>query len=327
MDAYGQFSLIVDPQDRNQRLDTFIAGRLAPLSRSQITTLIQDGHVRVDDALRKPGCKVKPGDVVVVHVPPPVSTTLTPEAIRLDILHEDDSLIVINKPAGMVVHPAAGHWTGTLVNALLHHCPDLLAIGGEKRPGIVHRLDKDTTGVLVVAKNDPVHQALADQFKMRQVQKNYLAIVRGRVQAATGQIDLPVGRHPVERKKMSTISRHGRPALTLWRVVERFAYATLLEIDLKTGRTHQIRVHCAAMGHPVLGDEMYGRQKIPAVGSRDSNGLRGLLVAVQRQLLHAARIVFTHPVTGRPLAVEAPLPADMAAFLEKSRLLSANTAL
>jgi 23S rRNA pseudouridine1911/1915/1917 synthase len=327
MDAYGQFSLIVDPQDRNQRLDAFIAGRLTQISRSRITTLIQEGLVRVDDAPRKPGYKVKPGDVVVGNVPPPVSTTLTPEAIRLDIIHEDDFLIVINKPAGMVVHPAAGHWTGTLVNALLHHCPDMLAIGGEKRPGIVHRLDKDTSGVLVVAKNDPVHQALADQFKRRQVQKNYLAIVRGRIPVETGQVDLPVGRHPVERKKMSTISRHGRPALTLWRVVERFAHATLLEIDLKTGRTHQIRVHCAAMGHPVLGDKVYGRQKNVALGSRGSSGSRALLASVQRQLLHAARIAFTHPVTGRPLALEAPLPGDMAAFLEKSRLLSATTAL
>jgi 23S rRNA pseudouridine1911/1915/1917 synthase len=228
---------------------------------------------------------------------------------------------VINKPAGMVVHPAAGHSTGTLVHGILYHCPDLEGIGAEKRPGIVHRLDKDTSGLLVVAKNARAHHDLSRQFKARSILKHYLALVAGYPKTAGGRIDLPVGRHPVERKKMSTRSTRGREALTLWHVRERLAGATLLDIELKTGRTHQIRVHCQAMGFPIVGDPVYGRKGAIKQMTAGNADLQAALKNAKRQMLHAHRLGFNHPVDGKALSFEAPLPEDMASLLDQLRSL------
>ena len=313
------FVCTVESSEAGQRLDTFIGDRLSFCSRSHAALLIRQGFIRVNGLGCKPGHRVKFNESITVQIPAPAPVDLVAEPLPLDILYEDAELIVINKPAGMVVHPAAGHATGTLVHGILYHCPDLEGIGAEKRPGIVHRLDKDTSGILVVAKNARAHQHLSGQFKARSVQKQYLALVLGSPKAAQGRIDLPVGRHPMERKKMSTRSRRGREALTLWQVRERFVGATLLDIDLKTGRTHQIRVHCQATGFPILGDPVYGRKGAVKRMSAGNAMLQAALKNAERQMLHAYRIAFQHPVDGRALSVEAPLPEDMADLLEQLR--------
>ncbi len=300
------------------RFDAYLARHLEGQSRSHAAMLIRDGAVRIADAVRKPGYKVKPGEHIVGRLPEPTPVDLAPQALPLDILFEDSDLIVINKPAGMVVHPAAGHATGTLVNALLYHCPDLGGIGGELRPGIVHRLDKDTTGVLVAAKNAQAHWALSHQFKERQIQKRYLALVVGSPSASSGRIDLPVGRHAVERKKMAVVNS-GREALTLWQVQEQFTDMALLSLELKTGRTHQIRVHCQAIGHPLVGDPLYGRPKAMTRWAADHPSLAPVLKLVRRQMLHAAFIAFSHPASGKQLAFTAPLPEDMSSLIDHLR--------
>jgi len=227
-------------------------------------------------------------------------------------------MVVINKQPGLVVHPAPGHTSGTLVNALLYHCSALGGIGGKIRPGIVHRLDKDTSGVLVAAKNDAAHLQLARQFKSREVQKRYLAMVHGRVKEDRGSVVLSIGRHPVDRKKMSTRSRKARGAETRWKVRERLDGVTLLELDLKTGRTHQIRVHCAAIGHPVVGDSVYGGRRRLDLSGKGQNG--SLPIKVARQMLHARWLQLAHPVTEALMSFEAPLPADMAGLIEVLRI-------
>jgi 23S rRNA pseudouridine1911/1915/1917 synthase len=244
------------------------------------------------------------------------------EPLPLDILYEDPHLLVVNKAAGLVVHPAAGHASGTLVHGILYHCPDLEGIGAEKRPGIVHRLDKDTSGIMVVAKNARAHDDLSRQFKARSIEKHYLALVVGSPKADNGRIDLPIGRHPVERKKMSARSRRGREALTLWQVRERFIGATLIDVELKTGRTHQIRVHCQAMGFPILGDPIYGRKGAAKQITAGNPAWQAVFQSAARQMLHAHRLGFKHPADDRPLSFEAPLPADMADLLEKLRGLN-----
>ncbi|MDD5713004.1 MAG: RluA family pseudouridine synthase, partial [Smithellaceae bacterium] len=249
------------------------------------------------------------GDVVVFSVPAPAASDLVAQDIPLSIIYEDASLLVIDKPAGIVVHPAPGHPEGTIVNAILHHCDDLCGIGGVQRPGIVHRLDKDTSGLLVVAKTDQAHRSLTEQFKSHQVRKTYLTLVVGDPREDDGVIDLPVGRHPVDRKKMSTLSRRGREALSRWRVKERFGRVSLLEVDIETGRTHQIRVHLSAAGYPVVGDSVYGGTK-RAAGIEDV-AARNRLKAFKRQALHAARLGFSHPVSGKELSFVSPLPEDM----------------
>jgi 23S rRNA pseudouridine1911/1915/1917 synthase len=246
---------------------------------------------------------------------------IVPEPIPLDIIFEDDDLIIINKPAGLVVHPAAGHPTGTVVNGLLHHCPSLEGIGGEQRPGIVHRLDKDTSGLLIVAKSQPAHIRLSDQFKQRRIGKIYWALVEGRPQNSRGRIELPIGRHPSDRKKMSTRSSNGRDAVTLWRVKEQFPEATLLEVDLKTGRTHQVRVHCQAMGHPVVGDPVYGRRSRSGSSAKESSNFLEIVHTARRQMLHARQLIFNHPGHGRSLTFEAPLPDDMQLILDRLRMM------
>ena len=299
-----------------QRLDQFLADSLPELSRSQIKKLIEDGLILCDGERVKAGNKLRGGETVQVEIPSPEPIEALPEDIPLDILYEDSSLIVINKPAGMVVHPAPGHSSGTLVNALLYHCRDLSGIGGCLRPGIVHRLDKDTSGVMVVSKDDEAHQGLAEQFKEHSISRKYVAFVFGQVQNNTGTVDKPIGRHPQERKKMSGASRSGRRAVTHWQVLQRFDKdrLTCVELTLETGRTHQIRVHLSEMNLPVVGDPVYGgHKKSNAIGDAR---LRSLVQGLKRQALHARHLGFRHPVTGAWLEFESPLPQDMADILE-----------
>jgi 23S rRNA pseudouridine1911/1915/1917 synthase len=310
--------IAVEAAQAGRRLDRLTAELLPDCSRAYATRLIRSGDVRINGHPCKPAYRVNAGDILTAAKPVPEPVRYGPEPIPLDIIYEDSALIVLNKPAGLVVHPAPGHPRGTLVNGLLHHCPELMAREDAHRPGIVHRLDKDTSGIMVVAKNRAAHEALSRQFKQRTVTKRYLAIVRGCPPAAAGRITHPIGRHPTARKQMSTVTRKARPAETHWQCQEQFAAAALLALDLKTGRTHQIRVHCAAMHHPIIGDPVYGgRRKITA-------GARGPArpsppSAAPRQMLHAWRLAFDHPVDGRRLEFEAPLPQDMQTLLRRLR--------
>jgi len=284
-----------------ERLDVFVARRLPQLTRSRVRRLIDGGFVTVDGALAaKAGVKLEAGQRVQVTLPPPEPTELEPEPMPLRIVYEDDDLLVVDKPAGLAVHPSPGHSSHTLVNAVLAHCPGLSAIGGEGRPGIVHRLDKDTSGLIIVAKNDAAHLSLARQLKERQVEKTYLALVEGRVEPGEGVIDAPIARHPRHRKKMAVVAG-GREACTRYRVLREVGGRSLVEARPETGRTHQIRVHFASIGHPIVGDAVYGR------GRRES--------PVRRQFLHAQRLAFRHPRTGERLELEAPLAEDLAEAL------------
>jgi 23S rRNA pseudouridine1911/1915/1917 synthase len=311
MSSHGPFSFSVLNDHAGDRLDNVIALQVAGCSRSMAANFIREGLIRVRDEIKKPGYRVKAGDNISGRIPAPEPIACEPEAITLCILHEDDDILVISKPAGMVVHPAPGHFSGTLVNAVLYHCPNLEGIGGKIRPGIVHRLDKDTSGILVVAKTAAAQAHLGAQFKDRTLQKTYLALVSGKMKTTSGVIDLPIGRHPVDRKKMSVLSKRNRDARTLWRVKELFDAASFLEIEIKTGRTHQIRVHCASMQHPVVGDAVYG--------CRNSGMRPGVLKTVPRQMLHAWRMAFTHPATGERIHLEAPIPEDMLQVLSVLR--------
>jgi 23S rRNA pseudouridine1911/1915/1917 synthase len=315
MHDQSAFKIHVEPADSGKRLDLYIAALIPDCSRSVATTLIRNGNIRVQGAVKKPGYRVKTGDEVHGHIPPPSPILSKPEPISIDILFEDDHIIVVNKQPGLVVHPSPGHYSGTLVNGLLYHCPLIEGIGTALRPGIVHRLDKDTSGVLVVAKNDKAHQHLAKLFKARQVQKKYLALVYGAMESDSGAISLPIGRHPVDRKKMSTKSRKTRVAETTWRIKERFETASLIELDLKTGRTHQIRVHCAAIHHPVIGDPVYGRRN---ARENVAHG-QGLFGSIKRQMLHSRLLKFVHPATQETVCFEAPLPSDMQGVVEALR--------
>lgn len=298
----------VEETEQGLRLDVFLTQRDGSLSRSQAKRLIEDGSVLIDGKPARASHRLKSGESVLVRKPPPAPSGIVPEEIPLDILYEDDAILVVDKPAGMVVHPAAGNPRGTLVNALQFHCGSLSAVGGVMRPGIVHRLDKGTSGLMVVAKSDEAHQRLSEQFKKRQVSKLYTALVHGSPKQDEGAVDAAVGRHPVERKKMSTASRRGKPALTRWRVLERYGAFTLLEARIETGRTHQIRVHLGSLGHPVAGDSVYGGSKRVI----EPPALRAVLKKLARQALHASRLSFRHPVTGREMTFESPLPEDMA---------------
>jgi len=287
----------VVPGKQGMRLDVFLADSVSGISRSYAQKLIKDGAVSVNTAPEKASYRVRAGDTVCVALPAPIPDIVLPERIPLDILFEDEHLIVINKPRGMVVHPAPGHSRGTLVNALLEHCHDLSGIQGTLRPGIVHRLDKDTSGVMVVAKSDVAHLSLAKQIKDRTVTKTYLAIVKGNFREDVITVDLPIGRHAADRKKMAVNALKGRQATTVFSVLERFGGHTLLSCHLLTGRTHQIRVHLAYIGHPVIGDLKYGK------GSED--------FPITGQALHSAALKFVHPIDGRQLGFTAPLPQDM----------------
>jgi 23S rRNA pseudouridine1911/1915/1917 synthase len=303
---------VATPRDAGQRLDHFLARRLPQLSRSQIQRLIRQGRVQIDGARPKPSLVVWDGLSADVSVPPPEPLDLVPEALPLSILHDDESLVVIDKPAGMVVHPAAGHRHGTIVHALLHHVGGLSGVGGRERPGIVHRLDRGTSGVMIIAKTDLAHRALTQQFHDREVEKEYLALVWGKVSAGLA-IEKPIGRHPSHRQKMSTRSRRGRTAITRVVDAEPLAGVTLIRVAIATGRTHQIRVHLADAGHPVAGDSLYGgvRRRLPprlaAIGR------------LERPFLHAARLQFVHPESSRRMTFEAPLPRELAGVLAALR--------
>jgi 23S rRNA pseudouridine1911/1915/1917 synthase len=281
-----------------ERLDVFVARRLPGLTRSRVRRLIDEGLVSVDGRLPgKAGVKLEAGQRVQVTLPPPEPTKLEPEPIPLRIVYEDGDLLVVDKPAGLPVHPSPGHSRHTLVNAVLAHCPDLSGIGGEGRPGIVHRLDKDTSGLVIVAKHDDAHLSLARQLKERRVEKAYLALVEGRIEPPEGVIEAPIGRHPRHRKRMAVVEG-GRDARTRYRLLREVDGRSLVEVRPETGRTHQIRVHFAAIGHPVVGDPVYGRRRSAPPGLR-------------RQFLHAQRLAFRHPRTGDRLELEAPLAEDL----------------
>ena len=269
----------------------------------------------------RPSLRLKEADQVVVEVPPRRASPLEPEARPLTIVHEDDALLVLDKPAGLVVHPGAGVQSGTLVHALLHHVPAIATVGGEGRPGIVHRLDKDTSGLLVVAKTEEAYLALVEAMRERRVTRVYHALVWGDPGPNHGLIDLPIGRDPKDRKRMAVVRQGGRPSRTHWKVIERFGLATLVEVRLETGRTHQIRVHLAAVRHPVLGDPIYGGRVRKSLSLRPSERslADALLRAMRRQALHAASLEFTHPVSGGPLRFESPIPEDLARALELLR--------
>ena len=287
--------LTVAEEESGIRIDKFVSDRLAEYTRSHIQKLTENGGVLVLDVPVKASYKVKAGDVVTVEIPAAVNIDILPEDIPLSIVYEDDDMLVVDKPQGMVVHPAVGNYTGTLVNALLAHCPESLSgINGEKRPGILHRIDKDTSGLLLVAKNDMAHQHLAAQIKEHSLTRAYQALVHGRFKMEKGEINLPIGRHPIDRKKMAVTFRNSREAVTRFRVMEEIGSYSLVECMLKTGRTHQIRVHMAHLGHPVAGDPVYGVKKEPF----PSNG----------QLLHAYKVGFIHPRSKAYMEFESPLP-------------------
>ena len=285
----GPFSLRVESFAAGVRLDTFLGTHLPQCSRSHATQLIRRGHIRVNAALKKPSYRIRTGDRIEGELPPPERVCIDPQPMPLHILYEDHTIIVINKSPSLVVHPAPGHHSDTLVNGLLHHCVDLAPIVGKIRPGIVHRLDKDTSGTIIVAKNATALQNLTGQFKARTVAKTYLALVYGTMPGKNGQIDLPIGRHPTERKRMSVHSRRPREALTLWQVQADYDSCSLLEVAIKTGRTHQIRVHVAAIQHPVIGDALYGG-RVGGQYQRQNPRLKRLVSRVERQLLHAWRL-------------------------------------
>jgi len=285
--------LKIEQGETGQRIDAWAAGRVEGLTRTHAQKLIEEGQITVNGQRVKPSYRLKPGDQVRVVIPPPAALEVKAQAIPLDVIYEDADLLVVNKPAGMVVHPAHGNYEGTLVNALLAHCRDLSGIGGVMRPGIVHRLDKDTSGLLVVAKNDLAHTALALQIKERKAKRRYLALVHGRLLPRQGKVEAPIGRHPADRKRMA-VAEGGKPAVTYYRVLKEWKAFSLIEAALETGRTHQIRVHMAYIGHPVVGDRTYAAR-------RPHLGLPG-------QALHAWQLEFWHPRSGEHLRFFAPLP-------------------
>jgi 23S rRNA pseudouridine1911/1915/1917 synthase len=306
----GAYSFTVLPEQACHRVDHFLSQQELGLSRSRIQKLIEAGQVRVNEVpIGKASQLLRPGEVIDIIVPEPVESKVLPEKIPLDIVFEDDSIIVVNKPAGMVVHPAAGNYSGTLVNALLYHCRFLSGIGGVTRPGIVHRLDKDTSGLLVVAKTDSAHLSLSEQIKSRSVKRIYKALVYGIPRQAEGDIETRIGRHLVDRKKMSTRTKRGRIAITHYRVEEYFPQVALLEISLQTGRTHQIRVHFSYLGHPVVGDPVYGYKHPPSSMKRFPL-LYQAVAQMKRLALHAQTLGFTHPEQKRFLEFTSPLPPD-----------------
>jgi 23S rRNA pseudouridine1911/1915/1917 synthase len=293
--------------DQLQRLDKFLVSCLPEYSRSRLQGLIKDGFVRVDgDIAYKTGQKLDKGTVVEVRIPPPEPSALTPESIPLEIIFEDEEVMVINKPAGMVVHPAAGHSSGTLVHAAIAHAPEIEGIGGVRRPGVVHRLDKNTSGVIIFAKNDAAHRWLQDQFRSRRVEKTYLALVDGKPPTSRGRIEAPIGRDPHHRKYMAiVVPGKGREAISEYNTLESYPEHTLLEVHPVTGRTHQIRLHMNFLGCPVVGDSTYGQQKSS--------------LPIKRHFLHASRIRIALPADSEPHTFEAPLPAELESLLESLR--------
>ena len=292
------------PENAGQRLDSFLAAHLDGISRSAAARLLEEGCVLCDGRVPGKSLRLTGGEEISVTLPQPEDTELIPQDIPLDVVYEDADVIVINKPTGLVVHPAPGHPDGTLVNALLYHCGDSLSgIGGEKRPGIVHRIDRDTSGLIIAAKNDRAHQALAAQLADHTLARTYECLVTGNLREEGGTVDAPIGRHPTDRKKMAVTEKNSRRAVTHWEVIARYPGVTHVRCRLETGRTHQIRVHMAYLGHPILGDTVYGAKKaVP--------GLTG-------QCLHAVGLRFLHPSTGEAVELSCPLPEEFQAYLRK----------
>lgn len=320
MGAEGDRIEIVVQEDSAQRLDSYLAERL-DLSRSRIEQLIGAGQVKVNGVTPRKRDVPRGGDVIVVELPPPEPSHVLPEAIPLEIVFEDEDLAVVNKPAGMVVHPAPGHRSGTMVNALLHQVRDLSGIGGVVRPGIVHRLDRDTSGLMIVAKHDRAHAELSSALRSRQIHRRYLAAAWGHLNQPTVTVDAPIGRHPTQRKRMAVVEG-GRRAVTHFRLLERWRAADFLEAELETGRTHQIRVHLLHIGHPVVGDATYGAGRERGFSGAARSWAVALAKRTPRQFLHAHRLGFRHPRTGEPLEFEAPLPADLRAVADWARSTS-----
>lgn len=308
-----EYSFIVEPSDDFRRVDLYLQAKIGSISRTHVQKLIADGHVTVNDAEVRGSYKPRVGDEIEAVVPDPKEFHLDPEDIPLDIVHEDDEIIVINKPAGLVVHPAPGHWTGTLVNALLHHVKDFKGISGQTRPGLVHRLDMSTSGLLVVAKSDRSLNLLADEMKERRIMRKYIAYVWGQMPDDEGKIDAPIGRSRKDRKKM-TVTNHGsREAVTKYRVIERYLFSNKLEMQLQTGRTHQIRVHLSHIGHPVIGDPDYGGREKALSGIFDQYRklASDVLSAIDRQALHAYKLSFRHPISNLEMTFESELTEDI----------------
>jgi 23S rRNA pseudouridine1911/1915/1917 synthase len=308
----------VDEAGDGERLDAHVARCLPELSRTRVAQLVADGRVRLNGQPPRKSERLAEGDILEVELPPPVPSTVEPEPIPLTVVYEDGDLLVVDKPAGLVVHPAPGHPSGTLVNALLHHVDDLSGIGGVKRPGIVHRLDKDTSGLMIVAKHDRAHRRLSSALKHRHVHRSYLTACWGHLEEDRISVEAPVGRSSRDRKRMAVVEG-GRRALTHFERLERWEAADLVRARLETGRTHQIRVHLAHLGHPVVGDEVYGAGGARGISGTGRSWAKALERRVPRQFLHAYRLEFEHPRTGEPVELESPLPPDLAAAAEWAR--------
>lgn len=306
--------IIVQPAAKGERIDIYLAEKTG-ISRSQIQKLIKRSDILVNEHGVYQHYRVKIGDVITIMFPPERTEELAPEQIPLDVLHQDRYLVVVNKPAGMVVYPAAGHAQGTLMNAIAYFCNQRTSVGAPHRPGVVHRLDKDTSGVMVVALEDTTYYNLAEQFRARSVNRRYSALVSGDVKENEGRIASKIGRSVSDRKKMSTSSKRGKEAVTRWKVMRRFGFATLISVKLETGRTHQIRVHFASIGHPVLGDKTYGKKIALEIKGRSK-------IIFPRQMLHAEMLGFVHPATGQYMEFSSPLPQDMIASLEEIQAMS-----
>ena len=316
-----RITIVVPERTRRKRLDLYLVDMKGGVSRNIVNKLISEGHITVNGKPAKPHHLIKPGEVIDIVFPEPEKPSISAENISLDVSYEDNDLLVLNKPAGMVVHPGAGNFSGTLVNALLYHCDHLSTIGGPFRMGIVHRLDKDTSGLLVVAKTDSAHLNLARQIQFRTVKRQYLAIVWGTFDTNWGRIEVPIGRNHIDRKKMTVSPIYGRIAATNYDVLENFGLCSYLSLELETGRTHQIRVHLAHIGHPVFGDSQYGgrRKRLGGLTPKKRDRAAELLKLIKRQALHAAGLAFSHPVTGKKMDFCSDLPDDMARLLATLR--------